>query len=162
MLSLPGKCFQIKGRAGAQPSRCPIAPPSFPILPTQKPGPTPGPRVAGKQGLGRLRGPLRRQEGLVGGLGRPEILSKCRGAGGSGGAGGSLGPVHSGRLFLTGPQIEGWRGCLEEGRPQKPQPHRLTLVISGGEGDSCGWECSRRARRPTGPSSLWSDLCPSR
>lgn len=26
MLSLPGKCLQVKGRAGAQPSRCPIAP----------------------------------------------------------------------------------------------------------------------------------------
>lgn len=67
--------------------------------------------------------------------------------------------MHSGKLFLTGPQIEEWRGCPEEGRPQKPQPHRLTLVVSGGEGGSCRWEGSRRARRPAGPSSLWSDLC---
>ena len=77
----------------------------------------------------------------------------------SGGPGGSLGPVHSGKLFLTGPQIEERRACPQEGSPQKPQPRRLALVVCGGEGGSPRREGSHRARRPTGASSLWSDLC---
>lgn len=105
--------------------------------------------------MGSLRGPLRRQEGLGGG----ETWAGSRFSASVGGAGGVGGPVHSGKLFLTGPQIEEWRGCPQEGSPQEPQPHRLALVVCGGEGASPRWEGGRRAHRPTGPSSLWSDLC---